>query len=191
MGPSIERSHDGLSGAPRRWVLGEVAGELFRTAWGKVTSEAGGAARRHRCASWGKKRTRQGSSTTGSPLLRPRSGGTSHPDPAGDRRRAERYWYARNQAGPSSIPMGSIYSRILDEDGNVLTYVDEDHSTRPYVGRNPSEGGRVTPAGHISDKPCAEAQVLTVMEGNIRRDDERAEGARSGSHDPEYGRRRR
>ncbi|MGK4004913.1 hypothetical protein WMF31_19940 [Sorangium sp. So ce1036] len=67
------------------------------------------------------------------------------------------YWYARNQPWTLVDPDGLIYSRILDRDGNVLTYVDEDGSTKPYTGRNPSEGGKVSPAGHISDKPYAEA----------------------------------
>jgi YD repeat-containing protein len=81
VGPWLFYLNEAMTGFPERLVdgKGEVAAELFRTAWGKVTSEA---APRHRCAFWGSTRMwRRGSSTTGTATMILISGGTSRPIP--------------------------------------------------------------------------------------------------------------
>ncbi|WP_437994053.1 RHS repeat-associated core domain-containing protein [Sorangium sp. So ce145] len=171
-GPWLFYLNEAMTGYPERLVdgKGEVAGELFRTAWGKVTSKAGGSAPTQVRFLGQYEDVETGLFYNRHRYYDPDLGRYISPDPAEIDGELNAYWYARNQPWTIVDPDGLIYSRILDKDGNVLTYVDEDTSTKPYVGRNPSEGGKVTPAGHISDKPCAEAQVLTVMGENIRRD---------------------
>ncbi|XXU61310.1 RHS repeat-associated core domain-containing protein [Sorangium sp. So ce1078] len=172
VGPWLFYLNEAMTGFPERLVdgKGEIAGELLRTAWGKVTSEAGGRAPTPVRFLGQYEDVETGLFYNRHRYYDPDLGRYISPDPAEIDGELNAYWYARNQPWTIVDPDGLIYSRILDRNNNVLTYVDEDGSTKPYVGRNPSEGGKVTPAGHISNKPCAEAQVLTVMGENIRRD---------------------
>ncbi|WP_438001822.1 RHS repeat-associated core domain-containing protein [Sorangium sp. So ce185] len=172
VGPWLFYLNEAMTGFPERLVdgKGEVAAELFRTAWGKVTSEAGSRAPTPVRFLGQYEDVETGLFCNRHRYYDPDLGRYISPDPAEIDGELNAYWYARNQPWTIVDPDGLIYSRILDRDGNVLTYVDEDGNTKPYVGRNPSEGGKITPSSHISDKPCAEAQVLTVMGENIRRD---------------------
>ncbi len=164
--------NEAMTGFPERLVdgKGEVAGELVRTAWGKVISGAAGRTPTAVRFLGQYEDVETGLFYNRHRYYDPDLGRYISPDPAEIDGELNAYWYARNQPWTIVDPDGLIYSRILDEHGNVLMYEDEEGKKKPYVGRNPGEGGNVKPAGHISPKPCAEAQVLTVMADNIRRD---------------------
>ncbi|KYF86005.1 hypothetical protein BE18_11900 [Sorangium cellulosum] len=148
-----------LTGSPERLVRGDgrVVAVLRRTPWGQVEP------------------VRSSKVTTPMRLLGqyadeetglhynwhryydPAIGRYISPDPIEIEGGLNPFRYALNRPTSLVDPEGLIYSRIVDRSGRVL-----------YDGRNPGEGGNVSPPEHISDKPCAEAQALTQMSSDIR-----------------------
>ncbi|WP_437625277.1 RHS repeat-associated core domain-containing protein [Sorangium sp. So ce1151] len=148
-----------LTGSPERLVQGDgrLAATLRRTPWGQATPASSPEAMTplRLLGQYADEET--GLHYNWHRYYDPEAGRYISPDPIELEGGLNPFRYALNRPTSLVDPEGLIYSRIVDGSGKVL-----------YDGRNPGEGGNVSPPGHISDKPCAEAQALTQMSSAIR-----------------------
>jgi RHS repeat-associated protein len=156
-GPWLHYLND-LTGCPERLVQGDgrVVGVLRKDPWGLAEPSGGKAVTPLRFAGhYADEET--GLHYNWHRYYDPETGRYLSPDPLEIEGELNPFRYALNRPTCVVDPTGLIYSRIVDSQGKIL-----------YDGKNPGEGGNVPPPGHISGKPCAEAQALTLMASDIR-----------------------